>query len=42
MRMIDEYGLPFYLKQRLQLVEKEIDSVFRDEKVEQKGLSDFM
>ncbi|MFA5411908.1 MAG: DNA polymerase II large subunit [Candidatus Micrarchaeia archaeon] len=42
MRMIDEYGLPFYLKQRLELVEKEIDSVFRDEKVEQKGLSDFM
>ncbi|MDD5096002.1 MAG: DNA polymerase II large subunit [Candidatus ainarchaeum sp.] len=42
MRMIDEYGLPSYLKQRLELVEKEIDSVFRDEKVEQKGLSDFM
>ncbi len=42
MRMIDEYALPAYLKQRLELVEKEIASVFQDEKVEQKGLSEFM
>ncbi len=42
MRMVDDYGLPPYLKQRLELVEKEIRSVFEDEKIEQKGLSDFM
>jgi DNA polymerase II large subunit len=42
MRMVEDYALPAYLKQRLQLVEKEIRSVFEDEKVQQKGLSDFM
>lgn len=42
MKMVDDYGLPVYLKQRLELVEREIKSVFEDEKMEQKGLSDFM
>ena len=42
MKMVDDYALPAYLKQRLQLVEREIKSVFEDEKVQQKGLSDFM
>ncbi|MCX6768482.1 MAG: hypothetical protein NTY83_01405, partial [Candidatus Micrarchaeota archaeon] len=42
MRMVDDYALPAYLKQRLELVEKEIRSVFEDEKIQQKGLSDFM
>ncbi len=42
MRMVEDYALPAYLKQRLELVEKEIKSVFEDEKIEQKGLSDFM
>ncbi|MBU0586170.1 DNA polymerase II large subunit, partial [Candidatus Micrarchaeota archaeon] len=40
--MVDEYGLPAYLKQRILLIEKEIASIFEDEKVKQTGLADFM
>ncbi|MBI4052453.1 MAG: DNA polymerase II large subunit [Candidatus Diapherotrites archaeon] len=36
------YGLSDYLKQRLDLVEEEIDSVFKNEKVQQKGLFEFV
>jgi DNA polymerase II large subunit len=41
-RMVEEYSLPAYLAQRLELLEKEISSIFEDEKVKQTGLSDFM
>ena len=41
-KIIDEFDLPVYLKQRLELVEKEIKSIFEDEKVKQLGLSDFV
>jgi len=36
------YDLPLYLKQRLELVEREIKSIFEDDKVKQMGLSDFL
>ncbi|MEW6035413.1 MAG: DNA polymerase II large subunit [Candidatus Micrarchaeota archaeon] len=38
----DRYDLPSYLKQRLVLVEREIKSIFEDDKVKQMGLSDFL
>lgn len=41
-RMVEEYSLPLYLSQRLGLLEKEIGSIFEDEKIKQTGLSDFM
>ena len=40
--MVEDYGLPAYLKQRLELLEADIKSVFQDEKIKQTGLSDFM
>ncbi|MEW6748217.1 MAG: DNA polymerase II large subunit [Candidatus Micrarchaeota archaeon] len=40
--IVDRYDLPFYLKQRLELVGKEIKSIFEDDKVKQMGLSDFL
>ncbi len=36
------YDLPMYIQQRLELVDKEIKSVFEDDKVKQMGLSDFL
>ena len=39
--LIRDYQLSAYLKQRIDLVESEIDSVFATEKVKQKSLSDF-
>jgi len=41
-KIVDEYDLPFYLKQRLELLEKEIKSIFEDDKVKQTGLADFL
>ncbi|MBD3397781.1 DNA polymerase II large subunit [Candidatus Micrarchaeota archaeon] len=41
-RMVEEYSLPLYLSQRLELLEREIGSIFEDEQVKQTGLSDFM
>jgi DNA polymerase II large subunit len=41
-RMVEEYSLPSYLGQRLELLEREIGSIFEDEKIKQTGLSDFM
>ncbi len=41
-KIVEEYDLPVYLKQRLELVEKEIKSIFEDEKVKQLGLADFI
>ncbi|HLD59776.1 MAG TPA: DNA polymerase II large subunit [Candidatus Bilamarchaeaceae archaeon] len=40
--MAVKYDLPLYLKQRLDLVEKEIKSIFEDDKIKQMGLADFM
>ncbi len=40
--IVAKYHLPVYLSQRLELVEKEIKSIFEDDKVKQMGLSDFL
>ncbi|MGV8085267.1 MAG: DNA polymerase II large subunit [Candidatus Bilamarchaeum sp.] len=40
--IVKRYGLPLYLKQRLELLEKEIKSIFDDDKIKQLGLSDFL
>ncbi len=40
--IVEKYKLPVYLKQRLELVEKEIRSIFEDDKIKQMGLSDFL
>ncbi len=40
--IVKRYELPVYLNQRLELVEKEIKSIFEDDKVKQMGLSDFL
>ena len=40
--IVEKYELPLYLKQRLELVEREIKSIFEDDKVKQMGLSDFL
>lgn len=42
MRLVERYSLPEYLRQRLILLQKDIDSVFEDERQKQVGLSDFM
>ena len=41
-RIIAKYSLSDYLKQRIDLVEKEINSVFRHDKPAQKRLIDFL
>ncbi len=40
--IVKRYGLPIYLNQRLELVEREIRSIFEDDKIKQMGLSDFL
>lgn len=40
--IVERYALPDYTKQRLELIEKEIKSIFEDEKRKQTGLSDFL
>ncbi len=40
--IVNKYNLPPYLRQRLELIEKEIKSIFEDDKVKQLGLSDFL
>ncbi|MFH1785241.1 MAG: DNA polymerase II large subunit [Candidatus Micrarchaeota archaeon] len=40
--IVEKYELPAYLKQRLELVEREIRSIFEDDKIKQMGLSDFL
>ncbi|MBN2477957.1 DNA polymerase II large subunit, partial [Candidatus Micrarchaeota archaeon] len=40
--LTEKYNLPLYLKQRINLVRKEIKSIFEDEKIKQTGLSDFI
>jgi len=40
--IVRRYDLPDYLKQRLELVGKEIKSIFEDDKIKQTGLSEFL
>ncbi|MDO8554009.1 MAG: DNA polymerase II large subunit [Candidatus Micrarchaeota archaeon] len=40
--IIDRYQLPDYLKQRIDLLDKEIKSIFEDDKIKQLGLADFI
>ncbi|MFA5108697.1 MAG: DNA polymerase II large subunit [Candidatus Micrarchaeia archaeon] len=40
--LANRYDLPPYLKQRLDLIQKDIDSIFSDEKAKQSDLADFM
>ncbi len=40
--MILKYGLSDYLKQRIKLIEREVDSVFQNDKMEQKNLLQFV
>ncbi len=40
--MINEYELSDYLKQRIELAEKEINSVFKNDKVQQKSLYEYL
>ncbi len=41
-KLVEEFGLPDYLKQRLMLIEREIDSIFEDDKVKQFSLADYV
>jgi DNA polymerase II large subunit len=41
-KIVEDYDLPLYLKQRLELVEKEIKAVFEDDKIKQLDLTDFI
>ncbi len=41
-RIADEYNVRHYTKQRLELLEIEMRSLFENDKVKQKGLADFM
>ncbi len=41
-KIIEKYDLPTYMKQRIDLVHKEIKNIFEDEKVRQTDLSDFI
>ncbi|MFH1586250.1 MAG: DNA polymerase II large subunit [Candidatus Diapherotrites archaeon] len=40
--MILKYGLSDYIKQRIKLIEQEVDSVFQNDKMEQKNLFQFV
>ncbi|MBI5225522.1 DNA polymerase II large subunit [Candidatus Micrarchaeota archaeon] len=39
--LVDKYELPNYLKQRLMLIEREIQSIFEDQKVKQFSLAEY-
>jgi DNA polymerase II large subunit len=39
--LVEKYELPNYLKQRLSLIQKEIDSIFQDDKSKQFSLADY-
>ncbi len=41
-KIVMDYELPDYMKQRLELLEKEINSIFEDDKVKQTGLGEFL
>lgn len=40
--LANRYNLPVYMQQRLDLIQKDIDSIFCDEKAKQSDLADFM
>lgn len=40
--VIERYNLPDYLSQRMHLLDKEIKSIFEDDKIKQLGLADFI
>ena len=40
--IVERYSLPDYLKQRLELVKKEIASIFEDENSKQYSLANFV
>ncbi|OPX78078.1 MAG: DNA polymerase II large subunit [Methanosaeta sp. PtaB.Bin039] len=42
LKVAEEYGVSAYTKQRLKMLEMEIDSIFHSDKVRQAGLADFM
>ncbi|MCL6089003.1 MAG: DNA polymerase II large subunit, partial [Candidatus Marsarchaeota archaeon] len=42
LELVERYHLPAYMKQRIELIQKDIDSIFTDEKSVQKGLADYM
>jgi DNA polymerase II large subunit len=42
LRIADEYNVRHYTKQRLELLELEMKSLFESDRVKQKGLADFM
>ncbi|MEW6528839.1 MAG: DNA polymerase II large subunit [Candidatus Micrarchaeota archaeon] len=41
-KICNEYDLPGYIKQRLDLIKKEIESIFEDEKIKQMGIEEFL
>ncbi|MBI4406352.1 DNA polymerase II large subunit [Candidatus Micrarchaeota archaeon] len=41
-KMAEDYSLPLYLKQRLQLIEKDIASLFEDDKSKQFSLAEYL
>ena len=41
-QLVERYHLPLYMKQRLELLRKDIDSIFAKEEEKQKGLAEFM
>ncbi len=40
-QLVEKYSLPHYLKQRLMLVEREIESIFESDQSKQFSLSDY-
>ncbi len=40
--LVERYHLPLYMKQRIEMLKKDIESVFTEEIEKQKGLADFM
>ena len=42
MDLVEKYDLPVYLKQRLMLLEKEIDEMFEDEDKKQFSLANYL
>jgi DNA polymerase II large subunit len=41
-KVAEEYGVSLYTRQRLELLQIEIDSLFKNDKCKQMGLADFM
>ena len=40
--LVERYHLPLYMKQRIEILRKDIESVFTEEIEKQKGLAEFM